>query len=84
MNALTDRLALIAEHTQREGTMPKTPAERLHDAILSFAHAVNSDFVEIQAALRKDGQDELVADLEKLHKEWHAASQAAFDPVMPA
>lgn len=53
--------------------------ERLHNAILSFAHAVNNDFDEVTRALCKDGQEDLAGDLVKLRNEWRDASQAAFD-----
>ncbi len=56
-----------------------TPEERLHNAILSFAHAVNNDLDEVVRALCKDGQDELAGDLVNLRNEWRDASQAAFD-----
>ena len=56
-----------------------TPEERLHNAILSFAHAVNNDFDEVIRALCKDGQEGLAGDLVKLRDEWRDASQVAFD-----
>ncbi len=64
--------------------MPKTlnavtVDERLHNSILSFAHAVNNDLDEIVRALSRDGQEELAGDLVRLRNEWRDASQAAFD-----
>lgn len=56
-----------------------TAEERLHNAILSFAHAVNNDLDAVTRALRKDGQEELAGDLVQLRNEWRDASQAAFD-----
>jgi len=58
----------------------RTPEERLHDAILSFAQGVNNDFEEVICALSKNSQADLADDLIKLRNEWRDASiQAAFD-----
>jgi hypothetical protein len=65
--------------TRCPGHTEVTPEERLHNAILSFAHAVNNDLDEVLRALNKDGQTELADDLLRLRGEWIDASQAAFD-----
>jgi hypothetical protein len=62
-------------------TTAVTPEERLNNAILSFAHAVNNDLDEVLRALNKDGQTELADDLLKLRGEWIDASQAALESI---
>jgi hypothetical protein len=57
------------------------PDERLHNAILSFAHGVNNDFDTVIFALRQDRRNELADDLIKLRDEWRDASQAAFESI---
>jgi len=59
--------------------MTKTPEERLHDAILSFAQGINNDFEEVIRALFKNSQADLADDLIKLRNEWLDARRAAFD-----
>ena len=62
-------------------TADVTPEERLHNAILGFAHAVNNDLDDVTRALCKDRQEELAGELIELRNEWRDASQAAFDSI---
>lgn len=66
-----------------EATQPQTttPAERLHDALLSFAHACNSSLHEIVFALRAVGEADLAADLEGLRSEWTQAAHAFVESI---
>lgn len=63
-------------------TDPTTAAaQRLDNAILSFAHRVDSDLPEILDALRTAGQRELADDLVTLNNAWRDASQEAWEAI---